>query len=60
MTASRLRSTFSSSRLRSEMSVATPMTAVTKILLEKHPLTRPVAELLAGRVATRPAQGRES
>ena len=32
------------------MLLATPMTAVGKILLAKHPLTRPVAELLAGRV----------
>lgn len=32
------------------MLLATPITAVGKILLEKHPMTRPVAELLAGRV----------
>ena len=32
------------------MVLATPVTAVGKILLEKHPLTRPVAELLAGRI----------
>ena len=32
------------------MLLATPLTAIGKILLEKHPLTRPVAELLAGRV----------
>jgi len=32
------------------MLLATPITAVLKILLEKFPSTRPLADLLAGRI----------
>ncbi len=38
------------------MFLATPITAVLKILLEQHELTRPVAELMAGRFSTAEAK----
>ena len=39
------------------MFLATPITAVTRILLQKHAATRPMAELLSGRIGDNEAEG---